>query len=330
MRRHGSRTMVRPIAVAGACAALGLTAPAPAGAFLRDVETVVSQSAVSSDPVRTLRAGCPAGRVVLGGGASAFPASSGVTIPGVGLRHVLPPEQPPGTNPPALFGAVEADPVAASWGLFSQRFCATPTATAPTAATNGPYIKDVFVASTASAFNSTSPKTVSTACQGGRQSIGGGFAVGSHAVLRKTVVRRAVRVQGGFVVEAHETVPHGNSWGVTAFAVCANLGSVGTRQATYAGTRADRSAFAGLNINSPARSHSVHCPSGHFLVGGGAQVLGHTPTTPPPGDVVLLASYPQRTATGTVTWVASAVEENETPRNWNLEVRVVCARQRVL
>lgn len=306
-------------------ASFALALPAPAGAFFRDFGAFLSQTSISSDPVRTVVSDCPGGSMLLGTGASAFSSGSGVSIPGVGLRQMWP--VPVGGGSRAEISAVEANPVAASWGLLAQRHCATLTNTAPTAATNGSYIKDVFVASTTSAFNSTSPKAVSTACQGGRQSIGGGFYVrGTSGVLRKTAVRRAVRVEGGFAVEAHETIPHGTSWAATAFAVCANLGNVGDRQATYAGTNSGNTAYSVLNIDSPYRSVGVNCPSGYTALGGGAELQGATATTPPPGDVVLMASYPLRTSAGVTTWVAQAVEETETNRNWRLGVRVICAQ----
>ena len=327
MRRHPSR-MVRPIGVALACAALGLVAAAPAGAYLRDFQTFQGQGTPSSDPVRTTITGCPTGRSILGAGASAF-ASSGVDISGVGLTRMHPiPAAPPrsflGTN--ASIGAVEAEPTVGSWSLFTQVQCATRTDTAPTEATNGPYVKDVFIASTATAFDSTSPKQVSTACQGGRRSIGGGFRIQTTSGRpAKMAIRRAVRIDGGFVVNAHETVPTSASWHVIAFAVCANLGNVGARLANYAIPASDTDTVSVADVNRDFKTAFAQCPAGQFPIGGGGQVLGHTAGTAPPGDVVLVGSWPYREARG---WFVEAAEETPTPRNWRVAARVICAGAR--
>jgi hypothetical protein len=141
-----------------------------------------------------------------------------------------------------------------------------------------------WVASTATPFSSTSPKQVSTACQGGRQSIGGGFRIqASSGRPSRVAIRRAVRIEGGFVVNAHETVPTTASWHVIAFAVCANLGNVGSRLATYAIPASDTDAASVADVNSDYKQAFAQCPAGHFPIGGGAQVLGHTADTLPPG-----------------------------------------------
>lgn len=320
MSAAGRRAVLRAMRATVACAVIGLAGPAAAGAYLRDVQTLQSQTTPSSEPVRTLLTGCPAGQVILGTGASAVPGASGVDISGFGLTRMWP---APAGGTSALLSAVEADPVTGSWLLFAQRQCVTQTATAPTAATNGPYVKDTFLASTASAFNSISPKQVSTACQGGRQSIGGGFRIqASSGLPTKTAVRRAVRVEGGFVVNAHETVPTGASWNLTAFAVCANLGNVGARQATYANIPGGNTTISVADVNRNAKQAAAGCPPGQKILGGGAEVLGHIATTLPPGDVVLTGSWP---TAGGGAWLAEAVEETPTPRNWRVAGRAICA-----
>jgi hypothetical protein len=87
----------------------------------------------------------------------------------------------------------------------------------------------------------------------------------------------------------------------------------------------DTDAASVADVNSDYKQAFAQCPAGHFPIGGGTQVLGHTADTLSPGDVVLVGSWPSRDARG---WFAEAAEETATPRTWRVGPRVVCAGAR--
>src|SRR5215212_521545 len=137
------------VGLTGVMCSAALAPAAHAGAFLRDFQTHQSQTSASTFPVRTLLTGCPPGKIAFGTGASALPGASGPTITGIGLHRMWLTGAPVG--PGVLLSAVEADPESFSWLLFAQVQCAALTDTPPTAATGGPYVKNVTVVSSVSA-----------------------------------------------------------------------------------------------------------------------------------------------------------------------------------
>jgi hypothetical protein len=293
-----------------------LALASPAGAFLRDFETVQGQGVFDSNPVKDVVLGCPSGKSAIGTGASAISASSGSPITGVGLSRMQ--LVTPGTGAAgqvSWLSAVEADPEAVGWGLFGQVFCVAPTTQLPTTATSGEYLRTVFSVVQSGASNSTSPKDVTAFCPQGWESLGGGYYVGAD---QDVAVRRAVRIAGppnGFRVFAHETDPTTKSWTLLTYAVCGLIEeTVGAP--FYAGT------LTAHARSSPANSQNkdlvVPCGFGRVPVGGAAQVLAPN-GAPPPGDVVLSGSRPSNS-----TWVASAFEEDPIPSAWHLQVRVIC------
>lgn len=297
------------------CAAFASSAQAN---FLRDFQTHQSQTSASDSPVRTILTGCPGGKIVLGTGASALPGASGPTVTGIGLHRMWPSGAPVGSG--ALLSAVEADPENFSWLLFAQTQCAALTDTRPTPTTGGPYIKDVTVVSNASARNSSTPKQVAVSC-GAKQSIGGGFNAidGTRDGPTDIGIRRGVRIERGFVANAHETDPTGTSWSLLAYAICANVTTPGTGY---------MSSIFGTSTVSPVNSSdkvlTASCPSTHRTIGGGAEVLGASSTTLPPGDVVLTSSRPTFINGVGTGWIASANEEDPISANWHLKVRLIC------
>jgi hypothetical protein len=298
------------------CAALAPSAHA--AAYLRDFQTRQSQTSASTSPVRTFLTGCPVGKIALGTGASALPGASGPTVTGIGLHRMWLTGAPVG--PGVLLSAVEADPETFSWLLFAQTQCAALTDTRPTPATGGPYIKDVTVVSSATARNSLSPKDAAVSC-GPKQSIGGGFGAidGTPDGPTDVAVRRGVRIEGGFRSQAHETDPTGASWSLVAYAICANVTQPGTGYVSSIFSTA-----RSTPVNSSDKVLTASCPSTHRTIGGGAEVLGGTATSLPPGDVVLTVSRPTFVNGVGTGWIAAATEEDPIPGNWHLRVRVVC------
>jgi hypothetical protein len=76
------------------------------------------------------------------------------------------------------------------------------------------------VSGTASANNSTSPKTVTVDCPGGRKVLGGGYTF--TAVTGGVVIRENMAADDDtWTVTAEEADGFGGSWTLQAFAVCA-------------------------------------------------------------------------------------------------------------
>jgi hypothetical protein len=300
--------------------ALALVSAPPAGAYLRDFQTVQSQSPLSAAPLKSVAAGCPAGKVALGTGGlalSGFPALLRFGTTGLGLQRMRL-SSPPG--PGTLVSAVEADFVAPPWRLTLQSQCAAVTNVPPRGPTGAPYLKDVSVVQRVSAVDSTSPKDMSVMCGGGKQSIGGGFANGLGSGV--VAVRRAMRVEGGFRVQAQETDPTDRPWQMYAIAICANLTQAGQAYVTDLSTH---ESVTPIN-SSDHKADIVDCPSGQRAIGGGAELVGSNASALPPADVTLVASDPSQREGLPAGWHAAAGEEDPITGSWGIRLRAVCAK----
>ena len=287
--------------------------------YLRDFQTVQTQTPASTLSPKTVFSNCPPGKIALGTGgsiasASGFPFTS---LTGVGLQRMRAPST---SGRGTIVRAVEADPQTPPWLLAMQSQCAAVTSAPPGAATGGPYLKDVTTERTTSAFNSDSPKQLAVGCGGGRQSIGGGFATGFLAGVG--AVSQAVRVEGGFRVRAQETDPTSRGWQLHVVALCANLTRAGQSYLADVSTHEKLTALDSKDF----KVERVDCPEGQRGIGGGAELLG-TAGAPPPPDVTLVSSNPdagrERYLGG---YHAAAGEEDPTAESWQIRVRAICAR----
>jgi hypothetical protein len=85
-------------------------------------------------------------------------------------------------------------------------------------------MSELNIPSQSSADNSTDTKTVSAPCRDGLVAVGGGFdldAINNTPVRVK--VSRPNLQSAGWTVTVEETSPTGDSWRVTAYAICVRV-----------------------------------------------------------------------------------------------------------
>lgn len=306
---RGRRTYRRLLTALLSVAALGLISAAPAGAYLRDFQTVGLSSVINSQTVKSVSVPCPPGKLPLGAGGAVVPAIGNLGLDN--LWNFFGQQR-------TLNGGTETDAVAARWLVTGRSFCATSVPIIPLGG-GAPFIKNVSWKNHTSAANSLPAKSVAATCPAGASAIGGGGELtGATSDLAFDSVRRGA---GGFRVRAHEVDPTSVGWSVTATAICANITSVppGAQFVGGAGIFAPDTGPGPLHTGTAATTAS--CPAnGTRIIGGGAFLTGVAPFSPPPADVVLTASRP----ISSTTWLARARDTDPPGQAYHLQVRAVC------
>jgi hypothetical protein len=322
VNRRGAPPRLLLCVFAGLVAALAL--PAPAGAFLRDIELLQPTGVVRNDA--TLPVTCFNGKGLVGMGADVHPV---FTRGGIGINRMWPSD---GRADQAQISSANTDfPLrGALWGTSGSATCAGYTDTPPTTDTGGPYIKDPVIARSTSVLGSSKVRIVDVDC-GGRRPIGGGFRLQSASrpgyTPNHVIVDRAEVVGRFFRAVAHETQTVRERWSLSAYAICVN-DTAPTRAPEYVGpgpliyTRTSQ-----LGPPHGAGEIAAGCGTGNFYaIAAGARVIGATATTPPPPEVVLtrLAPASQTGSSRPAFWDAEAVADQPTLGRWRLQVRTIC------
>jgi hypothetical protein len=326
-----SRRRFPTFAAAVATVAVFASAAAPAGAWLRDFEARADRDPLTTSTRKTVSVVCPGGKRAIGSGAFAGGVVRELALSKVwvdfGSRTVL--------------GAAAAtDTQLDRWSLESSAWCVAESAVRPSLATGAPYVKDVTIVRSRSAFGSEFLKGAFARCPAGSTAIGGGFQIAgaNMQVAADRVDHPPGGARNAISAAAHETDASAESWAIEADAICANITTaVSTR--TYAGGRTRFSTTSPSRVESVPLSGPVStfltdsrnrtvvasCPPNQFVVGGGATVrMSGTGELVAPNDVALTMSRPGGGEATSSTWVARAVEVDPTPALWQLQARAVC------
>jgi hypothetical protein len=282
-------TLIRRLAVTGLAAGLttaaALVAATPAQA-VPGLQQITVTSANNSQSVKSGTATCPAGTVVLDGGAFIF-GNAGGQVRLSGLRQVV-----------TIFGTgFQATATEDSTGFGGNWRLSTYAVCAPMPAG----WQQVW---TTSATNSQSWRSSVVTCPTGKKVIGAGAVVNNgytgvelHTIYPTpdldAVIAQAYEVEGG----------HGSSWSLTAYAICANP-------------------LPGLvrvvgDALAPEVPAGATCPGITRLHGLGGLINAA------PGEVFLTAMYPAANLTSTTT--IGAEDQNGTPVAWAPVAYAICA-----
>jgi hypothetical protein len=301
------RVAVRAAAVIGAIGLVAaalvtaqLAAAAPAGAAPVAVPAAVTGIVLASNtsvgdkqPVKSIRADCPAGKKVVGGGGFPFLFSSDSgKVRLIELRPVHSNNGPDGYVVVAMvLGQVPTD----NWSLQANAVCADP-------------IPGLYLNSGSGLLGSKPVQSAEATCRAGEAALGGGGLLrnpGFQADLR-TVAPSATGDR--FVVQGGEDVDgYANNWSVVAYTMCA------PRPAGYeVKTEVNQG-----NPTAPRKTFTGKCTVGKHLTGPGVS------TDPAaPGGVGLADVFPQPNLTAS----QAAAEITQPPVvAWGaLQVHAVC------
>jgi hypothetical protein len=289
--------------------ALGLIGAAPAGAYLRDFQTVGLSSLLNSTTVKSVSVPCPPGKLAIGTGGAVISPFGNLGLDNLWVFF---------GQQRAFDGGAETDGIGARWLVTGRAFCATQVGPPPPGG-GAPYLKNVSLVNRTSSANSNPFKSVVATCPAGSSAIGGGGDLtGATNDLAFDSVRRAAA--SGFRVRAHEVDATGVAWSVTATAVCANITNVPPNP-QYVGTAPITGPDTGPGpLQTGTTSRTASCPGGQRIIGGGAYLTGVAAGSPPPADVVLTASRP----INNTQWFAEARDTDPPGQAYHLQVRAVC------
>jgi len=307
---RGRRKYRRLLPALFAAVTLGLFAAAPAGAYLRDFQTVGLSSVVNSQTVKSVSVPCPPGKLALGAGGAVISPFANVGLDNLWVFF---------GQQRTFNGGAETDSIGAKWLVTGRSFCAASVPILPPGNGAAPFIKNVSWKNRTSAANSTAFKSVVATCPAGTSAIGGGGELtGATNDLAFDSVRRAGAA--GFRVRAHEVDPTSVGWSVTATAICANITTnpPGAQFVGGAGISAPDTGPGPIRTGTAAATAS--CSGGQRIIGGGAYLTGVAPGSPPPADLVLTASRP----ISSTTWLGRARDTDPPTQAYHLQVRAVC------
>jgi hypothetical protein len=307
------------IAIAIAIGALAV--PSPASAYLRSVtQTNAPTGTPLSNPISLNRTGCNFGQQAIGGNAfittPALFATGGPALAQAGIDV--------GGNRFVADGR-ETDPFSGRWRTGVSVRCATNTSDRPKAGSAASFVKAVQVVEAVSASGSSTSRLATAVCPAGKTAITGGASVGpsqSGFIENLAVTRSAGASLGGsWQAGAREVDPTSVAWRVRAFAICANT-STETKTSDYTGPDVRVVETTTLPGSRSNLIRAVFCPTGMFVVGGGARaiaVLGE----PANVNIALVTSQPTGNSAG---WTVHAQETDSTSASWRLVVQAVCTR----
>lgn len=301
-----------------AVAAVGLTVPSTAGAFLkRGTDKFGPSSSGGAIGLAVLRINCgtPGDQAIGSEGRIIGSTSSNLALTQLGL------ELPPFFRF-SVVGAGETDEIAGAWQVTGGAFCVTNQANLPQGQASG-FVKAVEIVRAQTALDSAASKSATANCPAGKTRISGGADLaytGTDIGLSESGTQTGTI--SGWRVAGREVDATTTNWRLVAIAICANL-STETNTANYAGATSWEESTT-LPTSATQVSKTTSCPAGKSIVGGGARaisVLGE----PPPHDVALTSSRPTGGSATSTGWSATARETDPTGGTWRLVVTAVCA-----
>lgn len=306
---RGMRSRTRVVTALVSAVVVALIAAAPAGAYLRDFQTVGLSSLNNSTTVKSVSVPCPPGKFALGAGGAVISPFGNLGLDNLWVFF---------GQFRAFNGGAETDAIASRWLVTGRVFCATQVPAVPPGG-GAPFIKNVSLVTHTSGANSNPFKTSVATCPTGSSAIGGGGDLnGATNDLAFDSVRRAAA--SGFRVRAHEVDFTNVSWSVTATAICANITNT-PPGSQYVGVTPIVGPDTGPGpLHTGTAATTATCPGGKRIIGGGAYLTGVTAGSPPPADLVLTASRP----INNTQWFGEARDTDPPGAGYHLQVRAVC------
>jgi len=285
------RRIIGTLALAVAVLLVGLTGTAWAAVV--GLERVLSSSAATSSN-KNITTTCPAGKQLLGAGASA----------GLGNGHVLIEDIRPNEALTSLtVKAVEDETgTTATWFVQAVAICAQ----AP------PGLQRVA----ATSANNSADKGVTASCPAGKRVLGAG---GDINTSNGQVLLDGLRPNSSSVAlnALEDETGNAANWSLTAYAICAN---------PVAGL--ERLSATGPSDSANSKVNELSCPAGKQVVGGGGEINSAN------GQVVADAFVPGGPPGAALTTYRADAFEDDTgnPANWSLTTYAICANsaQRVV
>jgi hypothetical protein len=295
MRSFRGSKLLTALAAVTLGTAASLTAAAPAQAVSGIIVTIGWSSLTGSESTKTANAVCPAGKVILGGGADIVGGGNEVR-----LTAMIP--AAPGLPTHSYYAAAMEDgSYAADWTLYTWAICGFPIA-------GWEVVSDYTSATTPG--NSYAHSVAF--CPGDKQVVGlGGAVVGGYRYKLIYILPGGSPQVASAGVAPDENVTGG--YGVWSYAICAN--PIG-QQTVWA-----ESVSSSIN-----KGLSVTCPAGTKVHGAGAKVGGG-----PGGDgTVLRQLHLNRIGlfgAGALAGVDVAAHEDQTgyAGTWTTTVYAICA-----
>ena len=298
-----------PRRVVVALVALGmLVAAAPASAYLRDFQITYSGH-FDALPVKAVSATCLPGKQAIGGGGWVRPAHINLGLHRLSVN-----------GPTAFAGAGRTGPGFSGSYINVQAYCATSVGIVPLGG-GAPFLKQRQLTSARGVFDSRSPKSQAALCPAGSSVIGGGGQISSASP--DIALTEMFRISdGAWRVSAHEVDFTNVPWSLTAYAICANTTTVppGASFVGGAGIFTPDTGPGPLRFGTTLPAFARCPPNGTKIIGGGALLTGATAGSPPPADVVLIASVP----TNDTMWGAQARDTQPPFQGYRLQVSAVC------
>jgi hypothetical protein len=238
------------VAVAGTAVAVQVAGMAAAHAAVTGVHQVTGPlSPIDSQPSKTVKATCPVGEQVIGGGGWVMTTVTADATK-VTLTELQPVHPPSGADFYEVTGQEGTPNIATNWWVQSFAMCATPVPGLHIVSFTGP-----ATASAAQAF-----------CGSGEAALGGGGQINgapNHVALSAEFPLFGNRWQASSLPAANFT----GSWTVTAYAVCAP---------TPAGYQVV-SANSSSGPTDPIKVALVNCPAGKHLLSPSAATKVEAP-----------------------------------------------------
>ena len=260
------------------------------GAGLSGYEVITQSTVSDSSSVKSITAECPAGKMVIGGGARIFGNISGTALTTSG------PQGPPDQPTEWFATALEVAPNSDDWGLRVDVFCAT--------------VPDYEVVTQSTVSDSSSVKSITTECPAGKMVIGGGariFGSISGTALTTSGPDGPTSQPTEWFATALEVAPNSGDWGLRADVFCATVPGY---EVVTQSTGSD---------SSSAKSMTAECPAEKMVIGGGARIFGSISGT------ALTTSGPDGPTSQPTEWFATALEVAPNSEDWGLRIDVFCA-----
>ncbi|MBE1484396.1 hypothetical protein [Plantactinospora soyae] len=275
-----------------------LVGAAPAAA-VTGIEKVTSPlSSIDSQQTHTVRAECPAGKWVTGGGGWAFSVAAADSAK-VTLVELRPEHRTDGTRDGfVVTGSETTAAMTGDWWVQAYAICASPSGLA-----------GYGLVTTRNPATSSPVELEARAGCGTRRAIGGGARIVNPGRDVALQVARASGTGDIFRASAHEDADgYSGNWTVDAYAVCVNRPAgyqVVTTASTQGDSESEKIAFA-------------RCPAGTRVHGAGAAISDAAP-----GGVSLQVVYPSNALDNVE---AFAVENTPVSQDWDFIVaQAICA-----
>lgn len=257
-------------------------------AALGGFEVVTASTPNDDSTPKVITAQCPAGKVIIGGGAHFFGTTTGTALTASAPNDVSNPTQ-------WIAQAADTEGFFENWGLQVDAYCVDAN------------VVTYQVVKAETLNNSTGSKSITATCPAGQTVIGGGARI-TGLIVNEGIVTSA---PGGspqpttWTASAYEVNSGAaGDWALEAYAFCSTTSKIGLITASTP-----------TNTASP-KSISLECQQGGTVLGGGAGISGVS------GNYTLTGLY-RETAS---QWRASAQKILQAPanQNWSLSGYAFC------